>query len=366
MLYRIPHVRRRERRQQVRPARHRAQVARNVEASRCVSRRARSREEEILHHGDVPLSVGAHAHGARAQLHHRRRGGARAPHARRSGALPDGLGRVRVAGGERGHQGQGPSAHLDDAEHRPHARAVRAARAELRLGSRSHDVRARIFRARAAHLHRDVQARAGLSQGGAGQLVSRRSDGAGERAGRGRAVLALPLGRAAARARAVVPQGHGVCRRALEGRAREARGQVARQGPAHAGALDRALRGRAHQVRARRRLGRHRGVHDAARYALRRDLHVDCGGASARQARDQRGADVRRGRGQGRQDQAHRRGLRQARRRYGIAREEPGDRRGDPGLRRQLRAHGLRHGRGHGGAGARSARFRVRDQVFAE
>ena len=35
----------------------------------------------------------------------------------------------------------------------------------------------------------------------------------------------------------------------------------------------------------------------------------------------------------------------------------------DPGLRRQLRAHGLRHRRGHGGAGARSARLRVRDEV---
>ena len=51
-----------------------------------------------------------------------------ASHARRSGALSDGLGRVRPAGGERGHQGQGASARLDAAEHRPHARAVRAAR----------------------------------------------------------------------------------------------------------------------------------------------------------------------------------------------------------------------------------------------
>ena len=110
MLYPNPHVRRRERRQQVRPARHRAHVAGDVEARRRVSRRARSSQEEILHHGDVPLSVGAPAHGPRAQLHHRRRGGARAPHAGRRGAVPDGLGRVRAAGGERGHQGQGASA----------------------------------------------------------------------------------------------------------------------------------------------------------------------------------------------------------------------------------------------------------------
>ena len=83
----------------------------------------------------------------------------------------------------------------------------RAARALLRLDARDRHLRARIFRARAAHLHRDVEARAGLSQGGAGQLVSRRSDGAGQRAGRGWPVLALPLGGAAARARAVVLEG---------------------------------------------------------------------------------------------------------------------------------------------------------------
>ena len=46
----------------------------------------------------------------------------------------------------------------------------------------------------------------------------------------------------------------------------------------------------------------------------------------------------------------------------GLRVKNPVDRRGDPGLRRQLRAHGLRHRRGHGGAGARSARFRVRDR----
>ena len=66
---------------------------------------------------------------------------------------------------------------------------------QLRLGSRGHHLRARILRARAAHLHRDVEARPGLPQGGAGQLVPRRPDGARQRAGRGRAVLALPLGR---------------------------------------------------------------------------------------------------------------------------------------------------------------------------
>ena len=90
----------------------------------------------------------------------------------------------------------------------------------LRLEPRSHQLRAGVLRPRAAHLHRDVEARPGLSQGGDGQLVPQGPDGARQRAGRGRAVLALPLGRAAARARAVVPEGHRIRRRLLADAAR--------------------------------------------------------------------------------------------------------------------------------------------------
>ena len=65
---------------------------------------------QILRAGDVPLPVGAHPHGPRAQLHHGRRGGAlQARHGQRR-AAPDGLGRLRHAGGERRHRPQGAPA----------------------------------------------------------------------------------------------------------------------------------------------------------------------------------------------------------------------------------------------------------------
>ncbi len=42
-------------------------------------------------------------------------------HARLQRAAPDGLRRLRTAGGERRHQARHPSLHLDDAKHREHA-----------------------------------------------------------------------------------------------------------------------------------------------------------------------------------------------------------------------------------------------------
>ena len=47
----------------------------------------------------------------------------------------------------------------------------------------------------------------------------------------------------------------------------------------------------------------------------------------------------------------------------GPHRDEPRQRRADPDVRRRLRADGVRHRRGHGGAGARPARLRLRDGV---
>ena len=49
----------------------------------------------------------------------------------------------------------------------------------------------------------------------------------------------------------------------------------------------------------------------------------------------------------------------------GRTRHQPGQRRGDPDVRRRLRADGLRHGRGDGGAGPRPARLRLRPGVRA-
>ena len=51
------------------------------------------------------------------------------------------------------------------------------------------------------------------------------------------------------------------------------------------------------------------------------------------------------------------------RRLHRCLRDQPGERRGDPGLDRRLRADGLRHRRDHGGAGPRRARLCVREEV---
>ena len=57
------------------------------------------------------------------------------------------------------------------------------------------------------------------------------------------------------------------------------------------------------------------------------------------------------------------RGPREDRRLHRRLRDQPGQRRGDPGLRRRLRADGLRHRRDHGRARPGRARLGVRDQV---
>ena len=62
---------------------------------------------EILRAGDVPLSVGAHPYGARAQLHDGRRGRALQARDGPHRAASDGLGRLRHAGRERRHGAQG-------------------------------------------------------------------------------------------------------------------------------------------------------------------------------------------------------------------------------------------------------------------
>ncbi len=70
---------------------------------------------EILRAGDAAVSFGHAAHGPHAELHHWRRGGAVQAHARLQRAAPDGLGRVRLAGGERGDQECDAPARMDAA-----------------------------------------------------------------------------------------------------------------------------------------------------------------------------------------------------------------------------------------------------------
>ena len=91
------------------PAR-RAALAARLGGARLLPRggRAVRRPAEILRAGNVPVPEWKNPHGARAQLHARRRGGALQARARVFRAAPDGLGRVRPAGGERGARARHP------------------------------------------------------------------------------------------------------------------------------------------------------------------------------------------------------------------------------------------------------------------
>ena len=116
---------------------------------------------------------------------------------------------------------------------------------------------------------------------------------------------------------------------------------------------------------------RHRGVHDAARHAVRRDLHGARARASARRRdRPERVAGdgdaavgrersasmsspptrwpLSRVRGREVGARASGRGTREDRRVHRRVRDQPDQRRGDPGVRRRLRADGIRHRRDHG------------------
>ena len=181
-------------------------------------------------------------------------------------------------------------------------------------------------------------------------------------------MLALPLGRAAARARAVVPEGHGLRRRAAGRRDRQLEGKWP----------DKVLRmqenwiGRSEGARIKFPLG------DAARrraievFTTRPDTlyGVTFMSIAAEHPLVERRRRPRRRRSppRSRKEDKIKRSAEDYDKRgvdTGLRVQASDHRRRDPDLRRQLRAHGLRHRRGHGGAGARSARLRVRDEVRA-
>ena len=126
-----------------------------------------------------------------------------------------------------------------------------------------------------------------------------------------------------------------------------------------------------------------RGLHDPAGHAVRRHVHgararaPDGGPAGLRRVArrrtdrlDRRSGDARATRSSptARPPSCDRpgaadRGPRQDRRLHRRLRRQPGHRRADPGLRRRLRADGLRHRRDHGGARPGRARLGVRRAV---
>ena len=93
-------------------------AGRRAGTRRAFARRQRQRQAQDLRAGDVPLSVGAHPHGPRPQLHDGRRPRPLPADAGPRSAPPDGLGRVRHAGRECGDGAQGPSGRMDLGEHR--------------------------------------------------------------------------------------------------------------------------------------------------------------------------------------------------------------------------------------------------------
>ena len=180
-----------------------------------------------------------------------------------------------------------------------------------------------------------------------GQLGPGRPDGARERAGDRRARLALGRRGRAAQARPVVLPDHGL-QSGAAGRARDP-GPLAGQGSPDAGEMDRPLRGGAGPVSDHRPRDAARGVHDAPRHAVRRELH----GARPRSPAERRAGGARPGRRglhrRVRQDRDQRGGDRaggEARLRHRPVLPQPaGPGSGAADLRRQLRAHGLRHRR---------------------
>ncbi len=201
------------------------------------------------------------------------------PPQRLHGAAADGLRLVRPAGRERGDQGGRPSARDHRAEHRLDRPPDAADRLGDRLGPRGLGARADLLPLDAVAVPEALRARPRLPQGGAGQLVPERPDGALERARDRRPLRALRRDGRGAEHGAVVLQDHRVRRRAARGPATRSTGPSGRR--RSSAALDRPFGGRRGAVPRRRARPRHPRLHDAPRHALRRDV-------LRRRARDRR------------------------------------------------------------------------------
>ena len=100
---------------------------------------------KILLPVDVPLPLRAAAHGARAQLHHRRRHRPLPADARQKRAATDGLGRLRHARRKRGDEPPGCPRHLDLQQYRLHEKPAESAGLCHRLVARNRDLQTRLL-----------------------------------------------------------------------------------------------------------------------------------------------------------------------------------------------------------------------------
>ena len=160
---------------------------------------------------------------------------------RPAGAAPDGLRRLRPAGREPRDQDRRAPARLDGRLDRLLPAAVPRVGDLDRLVARVRDPRTALLPLDAVDLPRAAARRPGLPQGGGGQVVPARPDGARQRAGHRRTLRALRRGGRDPPARAVVPADHRLRRAAAR---RPRRDRLARARQDDAAQLDRALGGR--------------------------------------------------------------------------------------------------------------------------
>ena len=214
--------------------------------------------------------------------------------------------------------------------------------------------------------HRDRQPTPGLRQRRAGQLVPRVGHRRGQRGGhRRRPQRPRQLPRLQAQ-HAPVDDAHHRLRRPVDRRSRSA--GVERRDQVDAAQLDRSQRGRDRPLRLAGRPDH--GLHDSCGHVVRRHVHGAGTRAPPGRSADHTGAGRRRERlpRRRRRQEGHRstgRRAREDRRVHRRVRDQPDQRRVDPGVGGRLRADGLRHRGDHGRPVRRPARLRVRPQVRA-
>ena len=329
--------------------------------------RVRRLQAQELRARDAALPLRGAARRAFEVLRGRRRDRALPAPQRLPGDPPDGLRRVRAPGREPRDPYRRAAARVDREVDPDLPRAVSALGHLDRLVARDRHPRARLLPLDAVALPPDARARPRVPHRGAGPVVPHRPDGARQRAGDRRALRALRQRGRLEAPRAVVLPHHRVRRPPAVG-LRAAR-VVARPRRHDAAQLDRSFGGGRGRLPLRGRRPRLPGLHDAPRHALRRHLLRARPGAPGDRAADRRqrrgprraglcrrgGAELDRG--------AQRRGPREDGRGARPHRHQPRQRRADPDVRRRLRVDGLRHRGADGGAGARRARLRVREEV---
>ncbi len=251
-------------------------MAAHLEGDRRPPCAGRIREAQVLLPRLLPVSLGRRSLGGPLpQLRPHRRRLALQAHERLQRAPPDGLGRLRAAGGELRHQDGRPPARDDEAQHRQLPPPDGPDRPLVRLVARDHQLPPGLLPLDAVVLPAAVRARPCVPRHRAAVVVPGGQDDPRQRAGGAGPLLALRQPGDQEGPRAVVLPHHRL--RAAPPR-RPGDHRLARADQAHADQLDRAQRrGRGGLRAGGPRRGAHR-VHDAARHAVRRHLH----GAGAR------------------------------------------------------------------------------------